>query len=741
MNNLPSQHSKEDRKMSKRLLFLICTIPVLAGLLLVSGCGNSKKQGAEAPVQTLSPTGNIQVKITGATISAATGTLVVSFTMHDEKGAPLDPANTSINGKSFVVAQLGADGNYHNPVRNSSNQPTADSGGVFAGSGGTYTYTFGKNITTLPGYDATKTYTVAAYIGRTTTNAVGSPFRQIANPRFDFRPDGSIITDRREIVTIDACNECHGKLTAHEGNRMDIPLCILCHNPGEIDTNTGNTIDFKGMVHKIHMGAKLPSNRLGGAYGIIGFQSAQVNFSTIVYPQMSADSQTSNAPVSCVKCHRLGTDTNGNVYGRDADNWKLNPTIEKCTTCHDNVVFDGVTSLVSVTTYTAFATTVTASQHTGGAQDNTQCAVCHDGTANNAYTSISVPAVHTIPFLSGLNPGFAVTITSVTNVGSGLTPTITFTMKDRNNNDVDLSTATTNTNFIDIVMGYMTGPDYDNSTAAWVTGQSYVQGRRVRVNDNAARAPIKNADGSYTVSFGAPWSSPTLTLPQSGVVTFSAYGGMKIAISTTHRIAAGTTLVTLPSPSVGFASYDIATGLTATAGQQRRRVVASENCNKCHLQIAFHGRRSDVQICVICHGPNLYSITAPGFSGDLKDFLHGIHGTTPAISTSALTTVFVGTEKAEFPNDPRRCSICHVNNSQLLPLAAGVRGSLNSGSTNTALDGARVLPTKAACLACHDDPVVATHADSKVVSGFETCASCHGTNLLIGVDAVHLPAN
>ncbi|HTG01320.1 MAG TPA: OmcA/MtrC family decaheme c-type cytochrome [Nitrospirota bacterium] len=738
--------------MGKQLKCLVACILIMAGTVAVSGCGSSKKEGAEAPVQTLSPTGNIQVRITGATVSAATGTLVVSFTMRDEKGAPLDPTDTSINGKSFVVSQLDQDGEYHNPIRNASNQPAADTGGTFAGSGGSYTYTFGKNITLLPGYDPTLTYTVAAYIGRTIANAVGSPFRQIANPRFDFRPNGTTVTDHRQIVSIDACNECHGKLAAHEGNRIDVALCILCHNPGEIDANTGNTIEFKGLIHKIHMGGKLPSNMNGGAYGIIGFNNAQQNFSTVVFPQMSGDTQTDNTPVTCIKCHRTGTDTNGQPYGLDADSWRSTPEIDVCITCHDLTYFDNTVTSLTFTTYNGTVVTLmtpTIKLHSGGPQplDSSTCGNCHSSASNLDYSSLSVPDVHAIPIRSTLNTGFTINILTVTNVGSGLTPSVTFTMKDRNGSNVDLSSATSGTNFVDIVMGYMTGPDYDNSNPSWIAGQSYVQGVRARVNDKAAHAATANADGSYTVDFGTTWSPLTpaaaLTLPSSGVVTLAAYGGMKIPIPATftqHRVTAGTSNVTLTSRSVAFATFDIATGLSATPAQQRRRVVSTDNCNVCHLQLAFHGRRTDTQLCVICHSPNLYSTTAPGTSGDLKDFLHGIHGTTPAISSSPFTTVFRGTERAEFPNDPRRCNICHVNNSQLLPLETGVRGSLKSGATTTSLDGARVLPIKAACIACHDDAVVSAHADSKVVSGVETCAACHGTGLLNGVDEVHQPA-
>ncbi|HSB32217.1 MAG TPA: hypothetical protein VLD55_11500, partial [Candidatus Sulfobium mesophilum] len=72
------------------------------------------------------------------------------------------------------------------------------------------------------------------------------------NPYLNFRPDGQQVTATREVVAISNCNECHGKLGAHGGGRREVALCILCHNPQLIDTDTGNSINMKVLIHKIH---------------------------------------------------------------------------------------------------------------------------------------------------------------------------------------------------------------------------------------------------------------------------------------------------------------------------------------------------------------------------------------------------------------------------------------------------------------------------------------------------------
>ena len=82
-----------------------------------------------------------------------------------------------------------------------------------------------------------------------------------------------------------ACNQCHDPLSAHGGSRQDVKLCVTCHQPQTVDPDTGNTVDFKVMVHKIHRGASLPSVEAGTPYIIIGNSQSVHDFSDVVFPQ------------------------------------------------------------------------------------------------------------------------------------------------------------------------------------------------------------------------------------------------------------------------------------------------------------------------------------------------------------------------------------------------------------------------------------------------------------------------
>ena len=425
--------------LKRRMLYSVACM-LLLGSSLLSGCSSSSSGGSALPagatdmsaITTSNPDGNIQATIGGVTINSPP---VVTFALADENGQPINPIamlkENSSNRLRFYLARLNDNGQYVNYITNAAGTaPSYDSNASAATIAdriaevkpGVYTYTFATDVKDLTqthnvAFDATKTHTVVIQILRKATKN-GKAFDQVSNPYLNFRPDGQTVTATREIVSISACNQCHGKLALHGGSRIEIALCIVCHTVGYTTDGTANTasIDMKNMIHKIHMGAKLPTKAFFKT-------SAFRGFSTATFPTFSGDSLITQTPVDCVKCHKLGTDTFGRTYGKDIAKYKV-ASIENCQTCHATTAFAGETTL----TVDGVAG-VTAVAHTAGSKDNTTCVSCH--AAAGAEYGASVTGAHTVWENSvTTNPGLVSKVLSVSGAGPGLFPVVTFQVTD-----------------------------------------------------------------------------------------------------------------------------------------------------------------------------------------------------------------------------------------------------------------------------------------------------------------------
>ncbi|HVQ63134.1 MAG TPA: OmcA/MtrC family decaheme c-type cytochrome, partial [Terriglobia bacterium] len=277
----------------------------------------------------------------------------VTFKITDDNGLPLDREGIVTPGSvstSFVLARIPKGESQYvayttrtqtSPITGvSAIQAAADSGGTYERlSEGVYRYTFG---TAIPAnYDTTVTHTLAMYGSRNLTEFdLGT---QYDNAEFTGVPDGSPVTVVRDVVRTETCNKCHDPLSAHGGSRREVLLCNTCHTPQTTDPDTGHTVDFKVMIHKIHAGPNLPSVQAGNPYIIIGNNQSVNDFSHTTYPQEIN---------YCQACHD-GT-------ARQDINWLTQPTRATCGSCHDDVNF------------------VTGQNHPAGPQaDDSLCARCH----------------------------------------------------------------------------------------------------------------------------------------------------------------------------------------------------------------------------------------------------------------------------------------------------------------------------------------------------------------------------
>ena len=661
--------------------------------------------------------------------------VVVTFQITDDAGQGLDRLSIQTPGPvstSFVLARIRpGDTQYTNyfttpvttgPVPGCAtctsatvnfNYPAADSGGTYADLGdGVYTYIFGNKLPA--NFEADSTHTLGMY-ARRDLSAFGFPLNTlgtVANAVLDFVPSGAPVSQVRDVVRTENCNQCHDPLALHGGIRQEVRLCVLCHNPSNQDPYTGNSLDFKVYIHKIHMGGNLPSvsgqalNVLGtsgspvtanppiatGAtqsplpagfkpngtpYQIIGFQQSINDFSTVIWPQDVRN---------CTTCHKGGT---------QSDNWKTNPNRAACGSCHDNVNF------------------TTGQNHPGGVQlDDTQCSVCHQADSGLEF-DLSVAGVHTMPWKSKQLKGLNVTITGVTNAKPGSNPTVTFTVTDNANNPVDLST---------LARLYFTisGPTSDYGYLLPATGFQGVFGNLPGNNpwqENALSATAGSGGNTYTF---------TAALPSNATGTW-ALGAEAFRNVTINGSLIGQSFLVRESAynPVFYFSVD------GSAVVPRRIVVDVNQCNQCHETLAHHGNaRKNPQYCAICHNSNHVDNGTTPTSVNFRTMIMGIHMGQNLDETYTInTTNYNG---LRFPGDQRDCAKCHVGTTYTVPLPDGLLPTINPSFFYSPLQ-----PAASACLGCHNGEDAAAHAYQMTAPFGESCPVCHQEGADFAVSKVH----
>ncbi len=537
---------------------------------------------------------------------------VVDLSYTDDLGQPLDRNGQITAGPistSFILAWWDPSSrNYTayttrvqtSPITNATaTQAGTDSGGTFTDIDlGHATYKFGKAVPA--GYDVTATTTLGIYATRNMAGIQDKNY--IANVEQDFVPNGAAVTQAWDMIDQGACNTCHNPLSAHGGARQDVKLCVLCHSPQTVDPDTGNTVDFKVMVHKIHMGENLPSVQAGTPYQIIGFQQSVVDFSTVAFPQDIRN---------CATCHA--------APATQASNWFTYPSRAACASCHDDINW------------------TTGENHPAGAQANdSACASCHV-PVNGAEWDASVMGAHTVPYKSTQLKGVQTQIVSVTNTAPGQNPTVLFTVTQNDGTPIPPSAFTTPTSTgtssgLNLVMS---GPTTDYSLPP-------------QIRERADAATTSGANLSYTFTHAIPADA-------TGTWAFSIEARLTVTLNPAPK---DTTTVR----DAGFNPVYYAP-VTDSVAVPRRVVVDIAKCNMCHDRLALHGsNRLNPQECVFCHNPNGNDGTEPPESIDFKRMIHRIHtGDELTHDYSIGDTSF---NEVRFPGDRRDCEKCHVSGTQ-----------------------------------------------------------------------------
>jgi OmcA/MtrC family decaheme c-type cytochrome len=803
--------SRNDRPRALTLCALLvgALIAACSGTTGSSGpAGTTGATGAQGPTTTgsalnISTAASITGTITSVTIS---GPPVVQFQLVDENGAPLQglpAADLSFTIAQLVPGQNGTSSQWNSYIYSTvtpsgcptgvaacdttpKTQPTVEAAtsGTFVDNGdGTYQYTFKTDITKVPNvvYNAGLTHRVGFEI----RNLV-----QANNGPYTFLPSTGATTGifMREIVETATCDNCHTMLTAHGGARVQVQYCVMCHTPGNTDPYSGNTLDFKVMVHKIHSGNTLPSIQtasgvntaptLGIGYWIVGFEASLSNFNTVLYPQ-----DTRN----CVTCHVQTIPA-----ATQAANYFTVPTAEACGACHDNVNF------------------ATGANHSSGniVANDSQCTTCHGSTSTIDNGQLQVVAAHIIPeVVAATKFQYIVNSVSFKTTSGNIYPVVNFSVVDPTTGNAP----------------------YNILTAAPFAGTDPGTGRPVCANGGAAVLAINIAwetsdytnwgSGTTPAAWGQPISlnplagcgtgtpAPGLTGPDStGAFTMTSptplphppaancppQGGTACpAIANVGVVIEGHPGVVTTGPGAtaipvtSVVSYGNVTGATPVA---RRTVVSTAQCNVCHNLLSAHGdnRNNNTQVCVACHNPastdvserQTLTATTPGIDGlweqaiDFKHMIHSIHdGSVRGAAGSPFVIYGFGGSINNFtnvvyPGQLNRCDACHVGTTYYPVVDTAVQATTFLTGLSTELPNPTTVGNPIAtsanmsvCSGCHVDAVTQAHmeqnggsttvtkdAEGRTIlstnpANVETCSVCHGAGGVADVRVVHnIPA-
>lgn len=508
-------------------------------------------------------------------------------------------------------------------------RPGTERNGTFTETGnGLYTYTF---ATALPqaDYDSTETHMVAVYATLTIDGV-----RYVANAAKSFVPaDTSATPLVRETVTTASCNKCHNPLSAHGGSRQEVQLCLGCHSQGAKDPESGNSIDFNVMVHRIHMGADLPSVKGGTPYRIIGNALSLHDFSEVKFPRPI---------VHCQSCH----DTSD-------DRWVTNGTRAACTSCHDNIDKPAAEG-----------------GHPFQLNPNATCgnAACHSPGGNVA----DAREAHTT-FLNLDNaPVFDVQIVSILVDNPDVPPSVRISAHTGTRATGAVTPVTSVDNF-SMLNVFVNGPN-----------QGFAANGNTIVQFNKQSLLGFTADGSQPGHF-------TFTLPKTlrelvqglGDPDLDSYTmSVRAAYDPTPGVAPDNDRVDmLRNPTKAFtAAEELVT---------RTYAVDTDKCNNCHGVLQAHGGANlakNIEQCVMCHTATLDTrgrqgasqVPGPTTSLRFSTLVHRVHAGHVAElpyevfgHSSAPPYPVVDLSHVGFPGDLRDCTSCHTAGGYTLPLPQG----------------------------------------------------------------------
>lgn len=338
-----------------------------------------------------------------------------------------------------------------------------------------------------------------------------------------------------------------------------------------------------------------------------------------------------------------------------------------------------------------------------------------------------------MPTESAMLSGLVVTIDKVQGGTVGIFPVVNFTMKDSSGKPVPTSALGT-------LQFTMAGPTSDYGQTNFgsdVTTPGYVTESAIAANCGA--------DGSCLYTFKH-------AIPAKAAGTFS----IGVEARRTETLLGGTTKQQVVT--YGAKNQVVHFSVDGSPVQPRRAVVATANCNKCHVALSLHGTlRNQTEYCVLCHNPANTDVARRSGSVVAADralppqginfnlLVHRIHtGENMLEEGRSYVVVGFGGSHNDFsdvrfppmaPNgavgDRRNCSLCHINGSeQTLPVGRNAvtdpQGPINP-----------IQATASACTGCHVSIGTASHALAMTTTLGESCTVCHASDAAFSVGEVH----
>lgn len=376
---------------------------------------------------------------------------------------------------------------------------------------------------------------------------------------------------------------------------------------------------------------------------------------------------------NCAACHTLDPDEKKRPAQATAH--LTRPTRASCGSCHDDVNF------------------ATGAGHRDLPQANdAACSTCHIPQGDSEYDA-SIAGAHVPPNFSATLNGVVTQVLRVDDGVAGKQPVVTFSVKDRAGNAIPLAE-------LDRLVMYLSGP------AADYLGQT---------NTDARRA-ASTGDGLYRITF-------------PNAIPATARGTYRISLSARKRLQlmAGTEKQRQADDIASNSQLSFSVDGAPVAA--RRQVVDTAKCNACHVRLTFHGTQNTVDQCVMCHTADLVD-AATRQSAQFTTMIHRIHtGKELGVPYKLGSDTW---DHVGYPGVRSNCNGCHINNSQQLPLRAGLRDIKEPAGPITDRK-----PETNACTSCHASAAALAHAQVNTAAIGESCSVCHGPNSEFSVDRVH----